>query len=280
MKTITLGFSPCPNDTFIFDALVNKRIETGNYIFEPVLEDVEALNKKAFEQKLDVTKISIGAYAGASAGYIILDAGSALGKGTGPVLVSKKPVAEKDFSNLKIAIPGKFTTANLLLSFLYPAITNKTEILFSEIESQVIEEKVDAGLLIHEGRFTYEKRGLLQLSDLGEVWESKMHVPLPLGCIAASRKLSSIECTELSNLIRSSIEYAYKNPSAGEAYIRQHAHEMEPEIIARHIALYVNNFSLTLGREGREAIAFLLKKGMESGFLTQVTQPIFNTDSI
>lgn len=280
MKTITLGFSPCPNDTFIFDALVNKRIDTGDYIFEAVLEDVEALNNMAFDNSLDVTKISIGAYAKASDKYIILDSGSALGIGAGPLLVSKKPISESDFSSLKVAIPGKHTTANLLLSVFYPQVKNKYEIIFSEIESEVLAEKADAGLLIHEGRFTYEKRGLHKLSDLGEVWEAAMKIPLPLGCIAASRKFTAIECGQISNLIFKSIQYAYTNPSAGKEYISQHAMEMEPEVIERHITLYVNNFSLTLGREGRSAILFLLNKGVESGLLPNITQPVFNTELI
>ena len=280
MKTITIGFSPCPNDTFIFDALVNNRIDTGNYKFEPILADVEQLNRSAFEATLDVTKISIGAFARASSSYVLLDSGSALGQGVGPLLVSKNPISEIEFPKLKIAIPGKFTTANLLLSTFFPELNNKTEVLFSEIESQVISGKVGAGLLIHEGRFTYEKRGLHKLFDLGEIWESRMHTPLPLGCIAASRKLSIQERTEISDLIRKSLEYAYEFPDAGKDYILENAQEMEPEVIARHIALYVNEFSVTLGPEGRNAITFLLNKGIETGLLPSITQPIFNTESL
>lgn len=280
MKKISIGFSPCPNDTFIFDALVNNRIDTGDYLFEPILADVEQLNKMSFEHTLDVTKISIGAFPKASSNYIILDSGSALGKGVGPLLVSKAPVAETDIPKLKVAIPGKFTTANLLLSTFFPLLENKSETLFSEIENMVLSGAADAGLLIHEGRFTYQKHGLHKLFDLGELWESKMNLPLPLGCIVASRNIPLEERNEINVLIRKSIEFAYSQPDAGKEYIRTHSQEMEPDVIAQHIALYVNDFSVTLGPDGRSAIAFLLHKGLETGLLPAVTQPIFNTDSI
>jgi len=280
VKKITLGFSPCPNDTFIFDALVNKRIDTGNYFFEPCLADVEQLNNMAFDEELDVTKISIGAYARVSQNYIILDAGSALGKGVGPILVSKNSFSENEYPGLKIAIPGKYTTANLLLSTFFPEMKDKHEVIFSEIENQVLSGAADAGLLIHEGRFTYQKKGLHKLFDLGEIWETKMKSPLPLGCIAASRKLSTEERSEIDKLIYSSIKYAFQFPEASENYIRQHAQEMELEVVARHIALYVNEFSLTLGSEGSNAITFLLNKGVENGLLPEVTQPVFNKVSL
>lgn len=277
MRKISIGFSPCPNDTFIFDALVNKRIPTGNYHFEPMLADVEKLNNMALESLLDVTKISLGAYARVSSLYQILDAGSALGKGVGPLLVSKSLIPKSDFAKLKIAIPGKNTTANLLLSTFFPEVRNKVEIVFSEIENQVLSGSIDAGLLIHEGRFTYSKKGLVKLADLGEIWESEYQVPLPLGCIAASRNFTQKEQVEISNLIKQSIEYAYLHPDESNDYIRKNAQEMEESVIASHIALYVNEFSLNLGPEGRSAINLLLKKGVETELLPHVTQPIFNT---
>ncbi len=277
MKKYTIGFSPCPNDTFIFDALVNGRIDTGEYHFEPLLADVEVLNRMAMSGKLDITKISIGAYAAASEKYIILDSGSALGKGVGPILVSKTKIESSDFQKLKVAIPGKFTTANLLLSAFYPQITQKHEMLFSDIENAVLKGGFDAGLLIHEGRFTYEKRGLVKLFDLGEVWEQNMNMPLPLGCIAANRNIPASDRIAVSNLIRASLEYGYQNPKDSSQYILENAQEMEPEVIAGHIALYVNEFSLNLGTEGRNAISFLLQKGIDQGLLPQLKQPVFNS---
>lgn len=277
MKKYTIGFSPCPNDTFIFDALVNGRIDTGEYHFEPILADVEELNRMAISGKLDITKISIGAYAAASEKYIILDSGSALGKGVGPILVSRSKIESSGFQKLKVAIPGKFTTANLLLSAFYPQITNKQEMLFSGIENAVLSGEYDAGLLIHEGRFTFEKKGLVKLFDLGEVWEHNMNIPLPLGCIAGKREISESERIAVSNLIRTSLEYGYQNPMESSQYILENAQEMEPEVIAGHIALYVNEFSLNLGTEGRNAISYLLQKGNEQGLLPQLTQPVFNS---
>ncbi|MBL0343525.1 MAG: 1,4-dihydroxy-6-naphthoate synthase [Bacteroidetes bacterium] len=276
MKKITIGFSPCPNDTFIFDALVNGRIATGEFTFNPILADVEELNRMAIHGELDVSKISIGAYASASSKYVILDSGSALGKGVGPLLVSKMPIKKDEFSKLKVAIPGKFTTANLLLSTFFPEITNKKEVVFSAIEEMVLNDEADAGLLIHEGRFTYSQKGLIKLVDLGEVWEQKRNTPLPLGCIVASRKIEETIRIQISNFIRSSLEFAYKNPEVGKSYIRTHSQEMASEVIDSHIALYVNEFSVNLGTEGKSAIEFLLQQGIDSGILPQITQPIFN----
>ena len=280
MKKFTIGFSPCPNDTFIFDALINRRIDTGNFIFEPVMADVEELNRMALESKLDITKISIGAYASVSENYIILDSGSALGKGVGPLLVSKVPIDKASFSKLRVAIPGKLTTANLLLSTFFPEITDKSAIIFSDIENKVLDGSFDAGLLIHEGRFTYSQKGLVKLFDLGEVWEAKMGIPLPLGCITANRSIGVTERTQINRLIHSSLEYAYKNPEAGRDYIRENAQEMTPAVIDSHIALYVNEYSLNLGPEGKSSIEFLLQQGFTSGLLPLIKKPIFNSSEI
>lgn len=275
MKKITLGFSPCPNDTYIFDALVNGRIDTGEYEFEPVLKDVEELNNMAREGLLDVTKISAGAYASVSSNYIILDSGSALGNGVGPLIVSKDQKVDLNNSELTIAIPGKYTTANLLLSIFYPHLTKKTEIIFSGIESAVINGVTDLGLLIHEGRFTYAEKGLFRQADLGEVWELVMQVPLPLGCIGASRKMSTEDAKNVSMLIRNSILYARNHPLEGKEYIKEHSQEMNDSVIESHIGLYVNDFSLTLGPSGRNAINYLLEKGFGTGLLPDVVKPIF-----
>jgi 1,4-dihydroxy-6-naphthoate synthase len=275
LKKITLGFSPCPNDTYIFDAMVNDRINTGEYVFEPVLKDVEELNTMARKGLLDITKISAGAYASVSSKYIILDSGSALGNGVGPLIVSKNHKSDLSNPDLTIAIPGKFTTANLLLSVFFPHLTKKTEVVFSEIESMVINGAVDLGLLIHEGRFTFEGKGLHRLADLGEVWENAMHMPLPLGCIGASRKMKPGDAKNINKIIHDSILFARNNPLEGRSYIKEHAQEMDNNVIDSHIKLYVNDFSLTLGPQGRNAIEFLLRKGTDSGLLNELTTPIF-----
>lgn len=280
MKKLTLGFSPCPNDTFIFDAIVNNRIDTGEYEFEVVMEDVEQLNLMAQEGKLDISKISFGAYAHVSKDYVILNSGSALGKGVGPILVSKQPLPAKMLQEGLVAIPGIHTTANLLLSVLFPGIQNKKAMHFATISKAVMEEEVIAGLLIHEGRFTYESQGLTKLIDLGETWEDQMQLPLPLGCIAANRSMPENERNEIDAMIRQSIGYAWKNPSESSYYIKEHSQEMEDEVIASHIGLYVNEFSVDLGAQGREAILFLLKKGIEYQLIPEITEPIFNNSSI
>lgn len=276
----TLGYSPCPNDTFIFEALVNRRIDTQGITFEVVMEDVEKLNQMAIRGELDFTKLSIGAYAAAHQHYAILNAGSALGRGVGPLLVAREPLGNKPASQVKIAIPGKLTTANLLLSTFFPDYTNKVEMLFSSISTSVLMHQTDAGLLIHEGRFTYEKEGLIKIFDLGEVWEQSMHVPLPLGCIAGHRKLDEKIRTTVDQLIRSSLEFAFQNPLESKPYIKKHASEMDEAVIENHIALYVNEFSLDLGVEGQRAIAFLLKKGSDNQLLPQIKLPVFNKSLI
>ena len=278
MKKIAIGFSPCPNDTFIFDALVNKRIDTKGFQFDPVFEDVEELNQLARKGILPITKISVGAYPEVSSKYVILNSGGALGLGVGPILVSKTDSLNLSNSNLRIAIPGKFTTANLLLSIFFPHLRNKSVFIFSEIENMVLSGKVDAGILIHEGRFTYSTKGLVKHLDLGEVWENTMHVPLPLGCICINRDIELLDRNIISDLIKESILFAFENPDSSKSFIKTHSQEIEDDVIQKHISLYVNKYSLDLGDDGRSAIEFLLNKGMEGGLLPSAINPIFNDD--
>ncbi|HEX5001327.1 MAG TPA: 1,4-dihydroxy-6-naphthoate synthase [Bacteroidia bacterium] len=261
MPTLTLGFSPCPNDTYIFHALVNGLIDTGNLRFEPVMADVEELNGMSAEGKLDVTKLSIGAYPQVSNRYVILDAGAALGKGVGPLLVKKPGTTMEAVESGLVAIPGKRTTANFLLSLFYPQIRNKKELIFSDIDKSVKDGTVTAGLLIHEGRFTYQSHGLELISDLGLVWEHSTGKPLPLGVIAANRKLEPEVARQISDLIRESIFYARMHPDASKKYIRNHAQEMDENVTQSHIKLYVNEYSVDLGAEGKAAIFELFETG-------------------
>ncbi|MFN5323765.1 MAG: 1,4-dihydroxy-6-naphthoate synthase [Bacteroidota bacterium] len=272
---LRIGFSPCPNDTFIFDALVNGKIDTLGIEFEPILADVEELNKMAGEGKLDITKLSIGAYPFVSNQYIILDAGSALGKGVGPLLVSKTKINKPLESELSVAIPGAWTTAHFLLSLFYPQLQNKRVALFSEIESMVQNEIVDMGLLIHEGRFTYAEKGLLMAADLGLEWEEKTRLPLPLGCICASRLLSAQTTKNVESLVRASLAYAFENRDESNGYVLKHAQEMEIDVVRKHIDLYVNEYSLSLGSEGRQAISRMLEIISDLKPEIVVTQPIF-----
>lgn len=256
---LTLGFSPCPNDTFIFDALVNGKIDTGGMEFEPVLEDVETLNQWALTGKLDITKLSFPAYFQSMDKYLLLNAGSALGKGVGPLLVKSREQVFDDMTGLTILVPGFNTTANLLLSFAYPELTNKRPMLFSEIEDLVLSGIADLGVLIHESRFTYEEKGLQKLADLGEIWEEKMKVPIPLGGIAIRKSMDAAAASKAEQLIRKSLEYAFAGYPAIPDYVREHAQTLSGDVMRRHISLYVNNYSLDLGEQGKRAIRELFK---------------------
>ena len=259
---LSLGFSPCPNDTFIFDALVNKKIDTGEFTFEPVLEDVETLNQWALKGKLDITKLSFPAFFQSLDHYVLLNSGSALGKGVGPLLISKfkNPKHETQNGNdLSVALPGINTTANLLFSFAYPDALNKKFMIFSAIEDAVLNDKTELGVIIHENRFTYQQRGLHKMMDLGEYWEQKMKVPIPLGGIAVKRSIDRSISLQVDSLIRKSLEYAFKNYPQVTDYVKQHSQTMSEEVMRQHIDLYVNNYSLDLGSDGRHAIIELQK---------------------
>lgn len=256
---LTLGFSPCPNDTFIFDALVNKKIDTEDLAFDVILEDVETLNTWSFQKKLDITKLSYPAFFQNLDKYILLKSGAALGKGVGPLLISKKNIQYSTFNiqHAAVALPGKNTTANLLFSFAYPEARNKDHMIFSSIEESVLNRRTELGVIIHENRFTYHQKGLHKVTDLGEYWESQMHVPIPLGGIAISRSIDKETSLKIDKLIRKSIEFAFANYPLITEYVKLHAQEMSEAVMRQHIELYVNNFSIDLGNEGKKAIETL-----------------------
>jgi len=254
---LTLGFSPCPNDTFIFDALVNKKIDIEGLDFDVVLEDVQTLNEWAAEERLDITKLSFPAFFSNHKLYNILSAGSALGKGVGPLLIAKTLVSIPDVQHCKIAIPGENTTANFLLGYALPQANNKIPMLFSEIENAVLNGSVDLGVIIHENRFTYEQKGLIKVLDLGEFWEQKTGLPIPLGCIAAKKSLGKNLQMKIDGLIKKSIEYAFEQYPLLPVYVKVHAQSMDETVMRRHIELYVNQFSLAPGEQGQRAIETL-----------------------
>lgn len=274
---LTLGFSPCPNDTFMFDAMVHGKIDTEGIQFDVVMTDVEELNKKAFKAGLDITKISFHAFAYVADKYVLLDSGSALGKNCGPILISKCEIqnSKPEISNLKIAIPGKYTTANFLLSFAFPGAKNKTEMLFSEIEDAVLAGKADAGLIIHENRFTYQQKGLKKIIDLGEFWENLTKLPIPLGGIVVKRGLPGNTQHKLNRIMQRSIEYAFRNPLSSKDFVKQHAQEMSDEVVMKHIKLYVNEYSFDLGDDGREAIQTLMRKAEELNIIPEIREELF-----
>ena len=256
---LSLGFSPCPNDTFIFDALVNHKIDTGAFEFDVVLEDVQTLNRWAMEKKLDLSKISYGVWPLLQKNYSLLDAGGALGKGVGPLLISKNNILLKDIDQLSIAIPGEQTTANLLFSMAFPRAKRKKFMIFSQIENAVLNDDVDCGVIIHENRFTYMQKGLVKQMDLGEFWEQKTKSPIPLGGIVMRNEFTAEERAEVDRLIRDSVAYAEAYYPDLSDYVTQHAQEMQESVMRQHIDLYVNQFSLSLGDEGRHAVDVLLE---------------------
>ena len=264
---LTLAFSPCPNDTFMFHAWVEGLINMQGHQFKIKMADVEELNQSAMKQEADITKLSFAAFAHLADKYELLTSGAALGHQCGPLLVSKHNFKWEELPQLKIVIPGKFTTANLLLTMFAPDVKNKKELLFSDIENEVLTEKADAGLVIHESRFTYHLRGLKKIADLGELWEHKYKCPLPLGCIAVKKSLPPEVKMQLNKLMHDSVVYAMKNPKASAHFIGQHAQEMDISVQQQHISLYVNQWSKELGETGKMAIRKLLAEGEIAGLL-------------
>ena len=255
-NTLRLAISPCPNDTFMFDAIVNRRIDLEGLDVEVAYLDIEQLNAAAMEHKYDITKCSTAILRALGDSYALLDSGSALGRGNGPLLVRRKG---ETVPLRRIAVPGEHTTANRLVGRLFPEIEERVPMLFSEIAEAVERGEFDGGVLIHEGRFVYHRRNLELVADLGLEWEARMGLPLPLGSIIASKALDEEIRARFERLLRRSIEYAFANPLASRAFIKEHAQELEDEVIDKHIALFVNDYSLTLGDEGRRAVEALLE---------------------
>lgn len=284
---LSLGFSPCPNDTFIFDALIHHKIDTQGLDFAVEYHDVETLNQKAFARELDITKLSYHAFAYATEDYELLDAGSALGFGVGPLLITKnKDLAERlsgyagsllpeDLQNLKIGIPGKYTTANFLLGLAYPLLQDRVELVFSNIEQALLNGSIDLGLIIHENRFTYEAKGLHKVVDLGDYWEKTTQNPIPLGGIVVRRDLPQDTKLQINNLIQESVAFAFANPKSSLDYIRLHAQEMDEAVMYKHIELYVNKYSSNLGKEGRQAIQTMFDRAQELKLIPKSDKGLF-----
>lgn len=263
----TLGFSPCPNDTFIFDALVNQKINIKPFTFDVVLADVQQLNEWALEEKLDFTKVSYGVYPLIQQNYSLLSSGGALGKGVGPLLISKKPIPENiSFKNLQalveqssIALPGKHTTAHFLFNYAFPKAQNKQHYIFHEIENIVLHNQTDFGVIIHENRFTFQDKGLFEWIDLGHFWEQQTQLPIPLGGIVAKKNISSSIVLQVNQLIQKSIDYSFQHYPFISEYVKEHAQEMSESVMRKHIDLYVNHYSMDLGSDGQKAVEMLLE---------------------
>ncbi len=254
-----LHISPCPNDTFTFHAMIHGLVDTEGIAFDPVFDDIDALNRAAIQHPgdEDVVKISYAALPEAAGSFRLLESGSALGHGNGPLLVSRHKIYPDELHDALIGIPGELTTANRLLSIVYPGAGRKRVYLFSEIAPAVADGELDAGVLIHEGRFTYAAQGLRLVADLGQKWEELTGLPIPLGGILLNRKYPVETAERMGRIIRRSIEYAQANPEASAEYVKAHAQELDPEVRKKHISYFVNDYSLSLGERGREAVCRL-----------------------
>ncbi|HUW93932.1 MAG TPA: 1,4-dihydroxy-6-naphthoate synthase [Bacteroidales bacterium] len=272
---LTLGFSPCPNDTFIFEAMVHQRIDTEGIEYDWFLADVEELNHRALQAAVDITKMSYHAYAYAAKNYLLLDSGSALGRKNGPLVVSSRKIYPDELNEATIAIPGFYTTANLLFSIFWPGAVKKREYLFSDIPEAVLSGEADAGLIIHETRFTYKSMGLQKVADTGEYWEEMTGMPIPLGGIVISRSVPEDTALKVSRTIRRSLEYANANPAASFDFIKKNAQEVGTDVMNEHISLFVNRYTLSLGEEGREAVERLFSVAAEKKVISPLPERIF-----
>ena len=288
---LSLGFSPCPNDTFIFDAMIHQKIDTEGLSFDVVFDDVETLNQKAFRAELDITKLSFHAYAYLTEKYVLLHAGSALGFGVGPLLIcenedyistdslqnlqTQTSDLKPPTSDLRIGIPGKYTTANFLLSLAFPEAKNKVEMKFNEIESALLNHQIDMGVIIHENRFTYQEKGLKKIIDLGEFWENLTQGPIPLGGIMVKRELPENIKQKVNRIIKRSVNYAFDHPESGMDFICSLSQEMSKEVINKHIELYVNKFSIDLGEAGRKAVHTFFDEAHKLGIIPETKQNLF-----
>lgn len=274
-NTLTLGFSPCPNDTFMFYPLVHGLVDTGGLSYRERLEDVETLNRLALAGELDVSKVSYHALGHIRDNYALLRVGSALGRGCGPLLVAADNIDPTNLRGRTIAVPGRYTTAKLLLRLFDPGLDKFIVMPFNEIMDAVLKGNVDAGLIIHESRFTYQGFGLHKLLDLGEWWEGETGLPIPLGGIVARRSLGAEKIAAVERALKAGVGYARSHPDEAARYIGEHAQEMSPEVCAAHIGLYVNDFSADLGEEGIRAITCLLQRAEEAGLIPASGTPLF-----
>jgi len=264
---LTLGFSPCPNDTFMMDAMIHHKIDTAEFEFNLIIEDVEELNQKALQGDLDITKLSYHTFLHTNDKYRLLDAGSALGHGVGPLLIANEQLKEEQILEGPVALPGEWTTAHWLFSLRYPSCNNKSFMIFSDVERAVKNGEVAAGVIIHENRFTYGERGFTKLIDLGEYWEEQTSMLIPLGGIAIHKRIPEILQRKINSILKASIAYAFDNPESSHDFVSKYAQEMNPEVMQKHIDLYVNKYSLSLGVEGRKAVKALFEMSVTAGLI-------------
>lgn len=273
--TLTLGFSTCPNDTFIFHALVHEVIDVRPFHFEAVLKDVEALNQDAAQARLDVSKLSFAALGHVLDDYALLHSGAALGRGCGPLIVARPGISLADLGRRRVAVPGLWTTACLLLGLYMGQRPQVEAMTFDRIMPAVAEGRCDFGVIIHEGRFTYPQYGLVNLLDLGAWWEAQSGLPIPLGCIAVRRNLGPASARKIETMIRASVDHAFAHRQDSQAYIRAHAQELAEPVIRQHIELYVNDYTRDIGAQGERAARLLLERARQVGVVPDSDQPLF-----
>lgn len=277
MKTLSLGYSPCPNDTYIFYALAHNKVTIPGYKIEERLEDVETLNQLALKGLLDLTKVSYHALGHLRDRYVLLRSGGALGRGCGPLVIAPKASDMQDLRGKRIAIPGKLTTANLLLQLYGEGYDNLLTVPFEQIMPTLQRGDADAGVIIHESRFTYREAGFHEILDLGAWWEEDSGLPIPLGGILARRDLGPETIQAVDQAIRSSLDFARQNPQLPRNYIKKHSQELSDMVIDAHIELYVNDFSLNLGEQGVAAVEVLMTRAEERGLISKSAEPLFLT---
>ncbi|MEI7500454.1 MAG: 1,4-dihydroxy-6-naphthoate synthase [Bacteroidota bacterium] len=266
---ITLAISPCPNDTFIFDAIFHERIDLEGLKFDIEFHDVETLNHMAMAGSLDMLKVSFFTWLLLRNSYELLDSGSALGFGNGPLLISKNDYTLEDLPRLSVAVPGNYTTAHMLFRIAVPKFSEKHFMLFSDIEQAILNGSVDAGVIIHENRFTYEQKGLKKILDLGNFWEKLTGSPIPLGGIVARKGLGNDLINKLNRVMHRSVEFALKYPEVAMPFVREHAREMDEDVMKKHIRLFVNENTLSLGTSGKAALAKLQQIAIEMGLIPE-----------
>lgn len=274
-RNLTLGYSPCPNDTYIFYALTHQQVSIPGHTITEQLEDVETLNQLALNGLLDLTKISYHALGHLRDEYTLLRSGGALGRGCGPLVIAPGKTDMAALRGKRIVIPGKLTTANLLLQLYGEGYEDVIIVPFDQIMSVLNRGEADAGVIIHESRFTYQDSGFSEVLDLGAWWEKDSGLPIPLGGILAKRSLGAETIGKVDQAIRASLEYAHKHPEQPRAYIKQHAQELDDAVIDAHIKLYVNDFSLDLGQEGIAAVETLFSRAEERGLIPKSSEPLF-----
>jgi len=272
---IKIAISPCPNDTFAFDAMIHNKIDVGGIDFDFHFLDIQQLNERAFEEEFDVSKLSFHAFLHLQDLYFLSQSGSALGNGNGPLFVTRNQTDIHSVNQHNVATPGKDTTAFLLFRMAYPEVKNFKHYVFNQIEEAILNQEVDSGIIIHENRFTFEEKGLKKIADLGVFWEKTTLLPIPLGCIGLSRRIGIHLLRKIEEIIRKSIQYAIENPDSSRKFIKQHAQNLQDEVIEKHIQTFVNEYTINLGEIGKKTVETLFQLALKNKLIEKIQPKLF-----